>query len=94
MLNRYNCSKKNENISDISLLLKMVKLNTPFGDVFMNETTEEKALVSSEIYFLIVLTSSNLLISLFCLVYITLKLTLNKVADIGDNPLLLASPSP
>ena len=77
-----------EYISDISLVLKMVKLNTPFGTVFMimNETTGEEELISTQIYFLIVITSSNLIISLFCLLYIILKLTLNKVVDRDDNP--------
>ena len=53
--------------------------NTPFGRIFLNETNDEKIVSNStEFYYLAAITSSNVIISVFCLLYITLKLSLNK----------------
>jgi lysylphosphatidylglycerol synthetase-like protein (DUF2156 family) len=58
----------------------MIQLNTPFGKIFfLNETNEEEMESNStEFYYLAAITSSNVIISVFCLLYIILKLTLNK----------------
>ena len=58
----------------------MIQLNTPFGKIiFLNETNEEEMeSTSTEFYYLAAITSSNVIISVFCLLYIILKLTLNK----------------
>ena len=58
----------------------MVQLNTPFGKIiFLNETNkEEMESNSTESYYLAAITSSNVIISVFCLLYIILKLSLNK----------------
>ena len=60
----------------------MVMFNTPFGRIFLNETNDEKMVSNStEFYYLAAITSSNVInviISVFCLLYITLKLSLNK----------------
>ena len=62
-----------------SPILKMVMFNTPFGRIFLNETNDEKMVSNStEFYYLAAITSSNVIISVFCLLYITLKLSLNK----------------
>jgi hypothetical protein len=58
----------------------MVKFNTPFGRIFLNKTNNEEIVSNStEFYYLAAITSSNVIISVFCLVYITMKLTLNKL---------------
>jgi hypothetical protein len=57
----------------------MVEFNTPFGKNFLNETNDEEIVSNStEFYYLAAITSSNVILSVFCLFYITLKLTLNK----------------
>ena len=67
-------------VKSTSHILKMVKFNTPFGRIFLNKTNNEEIVSNStEFYYLAAITSSNLIISVFCLLYITMKLTLNKV---------------
>ena len=63
-----------------SLILKMVEFNTPFGKNFLNETSENGEMVSNspEFYYLAAVTSSNVIISVFCLLYLNMKLSLNK----------------
>ena len=58
----------------------MVQLNTPFGKIiFLNETNEKEMESNlTESYCLAVITSSNVIVSVFCLLYIILKLSLNK----------------
>ena len=67
-------------VTSTSHILKMVKFNTPFGRIFLNKTNNEEIVSNStEFYYLAAITSSNLIISVFCLLYITMKLTLNKL---------------
>ena len=56
----------------------MVRLNSPFGNIYLNETNGEIASNVKGFYYLAVFTSLNVIISAFCLIYIALKLTLNK----------------
>ena len=58
----------------------MVQLNKPLGKIiFLNETNEEESESNStESYYLAAITSSNVIISVFFLLYIILKLSLNK----------------
>ena len=56
----------------------MVKLNSPFGNIYLNETNSEIESNVKGFYYLAVFTSLNMIISMFCLIYIALKLTLNK----------------
>ena len=67
-------------VASTSLILKMVEFNTPFGKNFLNETSENGEMVSNspEFYYLAAVTSSNVIISVFCLLYLNMKLSLNK----------------
>ena len=56
----------------------MVRLNSPFGNIYLNETNGEIESNFKGFYYLAVFTSLNVIISTFCLIYIALKLTLNK----------------
>ena len=56
----------------------MVKLNSPFGNISLNETTGEIESNVKGFYYLALFTSLNVIISAFCLIYIVLKLTINK----------------
>ena len=56
----------------------MVKLNSPFGNISLNETTGEIESNLKGFYYLALFTSLNVIISAFCLIYIVLKLTINK----------------
>ena len=56
----------------------MEQLNSPFGNNSLNETTDGIESNVKGFYYLAVFTSLNVIISAFCLIYIALKLTLNK----------------
>ena len=56
----------------------MVRLNSPFGNIYLNETNGEIESNVKGFYYLAVFTSLNVIISMLCLIYIALKLTLNK----------------
>ena len=56
----------------------MVQLTTHFGNISFNETYDETESNSEGSYYLSVFTLSNVIMSVFCLFYIAMKLTLNK----------------
>ena len=56
----------------------MTLSNTSFSNISLNETNNEIELEEKGNYCLAVITSINVIVSIICLLYITLKLLLNK----------------
>ena len=56
----------------------MAGINSSFSNIFSNETSDNTVFNTKEYYFIAVITSVNVLVSAVCLLYILLKLTLNK----------------
>ena len=61
----------------------MAGTNSSFSNIFLlNETSDDTIFNKKEYYFIAVITSVNVLVTAVCLLYILLKLTLNKYVKV------------